>query len=334
MLLTVFGAGASFDSVPHVPLTADVRWRPPLASQLFDERFAGMLSIFKRCEPIVPFLTKPGASIERILQEYLDEALQYPDRYRQLMALRYYLQYMIWECETQWELETRGTSSYTTLIDQMNRWSPRSERIQLVTFNYDRLLESALKVFGFKISSFADYTSHERFRVAKLHGSVDWGRELEVTIDEAAPPEQWQVVEKLIADAPELRVSGRYAIVDHRPAYRSKTALVVPAIALPTEHGKPFECPREQVEQLVESIPALTKVLFIGWRAADPPLLELLARHQARSLNVLVVAGGSKEAEEVAQRVVSAGVKAECAAYQFGFGRFVLARAGESFFRS
>ena len=334
MLLTVFGAGASHDSVPELSVNRSPKWRPPLASELFDERFAGMLSSFKRCEPIAPVLATPGASIEQLLQEYMDEAPHYPERYRQLMAVRYYLQYMIWECETQWELETRGTSCYATLLDQMNRWTPQDDPIQLVTFNYDRLLESALKAFGLMVSSFAEYTSHERFHIAKLHGSVDWGRELDLPIDEAHPPEQWGIVEKLIADAPELRMTQRYVMVDHRPAFRSKSALAVPAIAIPTESGKTFECPKEQTDQLLECIPRVTRVLLVGWRAADRALLDLLARLQSSPLHILIVAGGYSQASEVIERISGAGVKAQCVAYDGGFSRFVMARAGDSFFRA
>jgi hypothetical protein len=73
MLLVIFGAGASYDSVPSRPPSKfpNIEERLPLANQLFADRglFNNTMRRFPRCLAIVPYLQQMGASdsIERIL---------------------------------------------------------------------------------------------------------------------------------------------------------------------------------------------------------------------------------------------------------------------------
>ncbi len=108
MILVIFGAGASYDSVPALPPHdyGDLESRPPLAKDLFLNRglLAEALSRFPQCHPIVPYLRKPseGKTIDQILEGLQNEAEEDPVRKRQLVAVRYYLHFMIWECERAW----------------------------------------------------------------------------------------------------------------------------------------------------------------------------------------------------------------------------------------
>jgi hypothetical protein len=91
MLLVIFGAGASYDSVqqmrpPNVPLSAQrpiprqypahEEARPPLANQLFDTRdiFAKAMGQFPDCKALVPLLRRPDVSIERELARFQKQA--------------------------------------------------------------------------------------------------------------------------------------------------------------------------------------------------------------------------------------------------------------------
>lgn len=69
MILVIFGAGASYDSVPSKPPAKVPRAqhpsRLPLASELFLDTgvFADSLTRFPQCHPIVPYL--PGETSRR-----------------------------------------------------------------------------------------------------------------------------------------------------------------------------------------------------------------------------------------------------------------------------
>src|SRR5579871_4331568 len=100
MLLVVFGAGASYDSIPSVPVPEVIvsshegrrLWspqnenRPPLANQLFEDRpgFASALERFPQCHPIVPYLRDTKEPVERVLETIRTEAADDTVRLQQL----------------------------------------------------------------------------------------------------------------------------------------------------------------------------------------------------------------------------------------------------------
>jgi hypothetical protein len=132
MLLIVFGAGASYDSVPsrNPRSYSGLERRPPLANQLFDDRalFTDVMKSWPQCQPIIPYLRNlpSGVSLERRLEELQNEAPSYPARYSQLAAVRYYLQLMLQQCERFWLDDARGITNYKTLLDEVE--APRANR--------------------------------------------------------------------------------------------------------------------------------------------------------------------------------------------------------------
>ena len=75
MLMVIFGAGASFDSIPSYPPLKEspLDYRPPLANDLFANRsfMANVVEKFEHCQAIIPYLrNQEGGSIERILQQF------------------------------------------------------------------------------------------------------------------------------------------------------------------------------------------------------------------------------------------------------------------------
>jgi hypothetical protein len=161
-----FGAGASYDTVPHLrpsspPLsTAQNNWspvvphvtppheifRPPLANHLFDDRriFVEAMKRFKDCMAIVPLLRKPGISVEQELAKLQEQAKTFPQGYRELVAVRYYLHSALWDCQEHWRGHHSGITNYVTLLREIERCRYEfNEQVCLVTFNYDTMLEDA-----------------------------------------------------------------------------------------------------------------------------------------------------------------------------------------------
>jgi len=116
MLMVVFGAGASYDSIPSRPPgvypTHTLPSRLPLANELFDDRplFREAITRFPQCQAVIPYLQRlpDGVSLERVLEGLQREANEYPQRNQQLAAIRFYLQYLIWRCERDWGSEAGG----------------------------------------------------------------------------------------------------------------------------------------------------------------------------------------------------------------------------------
>jgi len=204
MLLVVFGAGASYDSAPmYKPDLGHRPERPPLASQLFIDkpRFAVAMRNFSEFQPLVPYLrhAHDGVGVEQLLQKYQEEASSDERRYQQLAAIRYYLQRILGsEQQSEWDSVHGGVTNYKTLLEELRHWRLSSgEKVCLVTFNYDTMLEAASVILGVHIQNISDYVSNETCKIIKLHGSVHWVRELNTPID-SLPEEPEKLIHSLI----------------------------------------------------------------------------------------------------------------------------------------
>lgn len=344
MLMVVFGAGASYDSSPTYPPGSpnpylfDMEDRLPLADQLFDDRpnFREALRRFPTCKPIVTPLRhrKDGIAFERELQRLQAEADQFPKRYMHLAAVRYYLQYMLRECERRWEDNvTQGVTNQVTLLDQIDLWrTVYGQDVCLVTFNYDTMLESALLTVGVKIQNISDYVASNRYKLIKLHGSVNWGRCVRVP-DLFSAIDPWDIVNTLIYGADKLQVTDEYFVVEQTPIHEFNGSVLFPALALPVESKLNFECPEEHIAALHAAIPKVDKLMVIGWRAAEIPFLELLAQNLRGPIWGLVVAGNKEAANETADRLKTAGVAGDYKLSEGGFTDFVRNREAADFLR-
>ena len=342
MLLVIFGAGASYDSVPFLFPTIGVgeeeKFRPPLAKDLFGPRqhFLEVMRDFPKMRPIVPWLAQPpgGSSVEKVLQDLQDEARDYPERYCQLAAVRYYLHMVLWDCDSRWSERSQGVSNYTTLLDQIRRWRKPQEQVCLVTFNYDRLLERAMTSVGMAIDSISDYVAHDVFKVIKLHGSVHWAREVDSPVSNLRERNPWDISSELIERAGELKISDRYRLVKEHPISKAEDAALFPALAIPAESKRDFECPVEHVEALKSFLPKVSKVLVIGWRATEEPFLQMLTRYLKQGVHVFIVAGSVEDAREPEGNLRSSRIVGTFSIGAGGFTEFIQQREADAFLRT
>jgi hypothetical protein len=202
MLMVVFGAGASHDSIDVKPPGAgnpgweiDEEFRPPLAKDLFGPRklFADAISRFPQLQSVVPVLRNPhGKLVEAALRELQEEGSEYPEAHRQIMAVRYYLQFVLRECERGWRTASKNVTNYKVLLNGINRWRRPDDVVCLVTFNYDTLIEDAIRLFGTR-SDQTEVSDVEKvdqivfgnpfYKLFKLHGSVNWARTVQYPIN-------------------------------------------------------------------------------------------------------------------------------------------------------
>jgi hypothetical protein len=167
-----------------------------------------------------------------------------------------------------------------------------------------RLLEDALAELdpGFEIKQMDDYTRRPvLFRLFKLHGSVNWGREVDIGF-----PANWNmtnppsVLKYLIENATEQQITNRFAI-----CHPSSMGLadgrtpVFPAIAIPIEKKHIFESPNYMIEELKSALPHVTKIIMIGWRATEAHFLHLLSQHLRRGVYLSIVGASQQDAEKI-----------------------------------
>ncbi len=307
-----------------------------MASELFLDRepFSPALSQFPQCHPIVPYLqSSPEGTIENTLETLRSESEKDPERTRQLAAIRFYLHYVIWQCEVSWNKYAGGVTNYVTLLDQLRRSRRSEDTVCLVTFNYDRMIESALRSLDITIETIPDYIAHDAFKLFKLHGSVDWAREVDTPIADITNQDSWDVGRELIRRAGEIEITNRFCIVQGHPIGKSNDMVLFPALAIPVETKNSYECPDEHLKCLQEHLPRITQIIMVGWRGTEQHFLASLKDLLPEEVPVCVVAGKREGAEEVIGRLQGAGIRIAGRAFDGGFTDFIEAREAEEFLR-
>jgi hypothetical protein len=304
MLLTIFGAGASYDSVPRRDYTSNhVRhsdYLPPLAAELFQPRdlFSKELAEYRSASPLIQEIRNAlaaGEPVEDILQRYQDLALaegadgELPS---QLLALQFYLRAIIDQSTWYWADWANGATNYAALFNQIERWrvTGNGEPVLVATFNYDRMVMSAL-------SSRVDFGHVDRFidgrnyKVFYLHGCVTWSHD----------------VNDFPRNTTAQELIERANVLDRNAGFTTSSGELaqIPALAIPTTGKRGFECPERHVEHLTGLLSSVDRVLVIGWRAQEQHFLELF-KQTPGGVKVLVANNGRAGAEEAARRLLAA----------------------------
>ena len=228
-----------------------------------------------------------------------DQAATYPERNCQIMAVRYYLECMLSECQNNWEGESKGVTNYKSLLDEIARFRKSTDTVCLITFNYDTLLDHALSGFRNSIVGLGDYVSAQSpYKLFKLHGSTNWARTVEPIIyrDRNA----MAVARKHIELATTLRVSESFVMNDTHPCGAIPDSVgLIPAIAIPVEQKSLFECPRNHLDVLENLLPRTDKLLLIGWRAAEQHFLALLDNHLRQAVSTYIIGQNEQDARNI-----------------------------------
>lgn len=370
--MVIFGAGASYDSCSTYPPGAMLRsadpsekyHRPPLANELFDDRplFNTAMEAFPQLKPIVPrlraaALVQGQTPVEVVLSEVEIQSNTYARARLELLAIRCYLQKVIAESAAHWleEARTAGITNQLALLQEIERTHKDGEPVLLVTFNYDTVLEHALDQLGYPIRTLEDYTGpYSLFKLFKLHGSVDWGRELSVPVPQNVDRGNGlSVLKFLIQNSSEPQENAPFVKRDPfnmgafqtnrvpstiilREPY-SDNLPVFPAIAIPIENKNTFECPTNILNGLESVIPEVTKVLIIGWQAKEQHFLGMLRSRRMDSLKHVMVVDHDRQSAvpildhflEAIGKKYQASVKRSLA--EEGFSHLIRANGAKAF---
>ena len=337
MLMIIAGAGASFDSVPFEPPYAEAEgYRLPLANELF-----GVSRAFLDIQAQYPDLRQVWSrlqqrpidrTVEDVLAELQQEAGHNPDRHRQLVAVRYYLQALIHKCEQQWYRGHPVPTNMAALFDEIEnarRLRDGREHPVFVTFNYDRLIENALINRGHQFADTSSYVAPVGPSLFKLHGSVDWVRPVELRVPPSNASREavaLRVAEEWSVLRPEC--IGEIMIASGIKGMLSEEGAHLPAIAIPTR-GKKFECPDSHLVRLRHLLPRVRCILTIGWRAEETHFMEELQRHVTGRIEGICVGKDEADATPIARRL-NASLRAHFTPFDgAGFSDFIHQRGVE-----
>ncbi|MGA9286407.1 MAG: hypothetical protein WBV85_13305 [Solirubrobacteraceae bacterium] len=283
MLMVIFGAGASYDSDAKRPVNGTQRGsRLPLTEHLIDEQYRPIANEYPASISVIDYVQQNLAdgtptSLEIILAQYAARADNSFACRQALTAFRFYLCSLITNATVEWLRETHGLTIYLSLLNLLLEWQESSgERVQLVTFNYDTLLENAAArvIPDWRINAFDDYISRPDWSLLKLHGSVGWSRVASLGDD---PRSESNSVRALAAtntvnveDLP-LRAQSATSIIS-----TDNGDVLFPAIAVPLANKTTFECEDIQMERFRSTVPEIRRLLVCGWRAAEAHVIQIL----------------------------------------------------------
>jgi len=278
--------------------------------------FALAGAYYPRLLHVIPRLRElaPQNSVEEVLEKLREETQAYPERYKQLLSIKFYLQQIIWSCQREWNMEIRGVTNYRRLFDEI-QLHRKSEGVSFVTFNYDTLLEDAFQPYK-RFDSLADYISAPDYLVIKLHGSVNWVRSVSMKT------EDHDMTTRVIDRADELIPSTEFHLVTDQQAFDAMGNFLgastswaggfacVPAIAIPLQNKDQYECPFYHVTQLEKAVSQTHKLLLIGWRATEEKFLKLLQIRLPKDVRILVVAENRENAQTIISSLKSQNIAA------------------------
>ena len=284
MLMIIFGAGASYGSrrKPEMLQLGEPQ-RPPLTNELLLDKFGRFADSYPSSRPAI-------VALRRALSEYSDKPIEAAigelyqaaagdrERAMHLLALRFYLCDLVETVSNDWWKHFHGFTHYTELLDRIGTWRRKTgEPVLLVTFNYDTLLDRTAEdqAGDWKLSDFTSYIKRDDWQLYKLHGSVGWSRVLTTTkgFIQQSPNEVVALSEGADFDKGELRPQP------WARAAQGEIGAAVPGIAIPTTLKQTFQCPQEHVSKFNEAVKSIDRLLTIGWRGAEPHVLELLAQN-------------------------------------------------------
>jgi len=311
--------------------------RPPLADELFQQRafFDPWVRQYPDCTTVITRLRRhENSTLEAEMERLRVQAERDDHRAAELHAIKYYLRRVLWNCGEQWLLKTSGVTNYAQLLGEIRLWrdSHPGEEVRFVTFNYDTLLEDACRrALRMEIQTISGYVSRI-YKVYKPHGSVNWVR----TLDDSMGVKTSNVEESIIALGTSLSLSSGYHVVTTSDQTHFERHYTYPALALPVNTKLSFECPDDHLAQMQADIPAVTKLLVIGWRAMEPHFLDFWKQPRLTSVpdkisKIAIVAGNLVAAEHVQNQLRASGAEGRFLLSKGGFSEFVTGSELEDF---
>jgi hypothetical protein len=151
-----------------------------------------------------------------------------------------------------------------------------------------------------------------------------------------------KVIAQLMERWDEIRITDKYLFSPHDAVGVVLGKPMFPAIAIPVEKKRTFECPPQMLEELAVLLPHITKILVIGWRATEEHFLGMLGNRLTglkAGVQLYIVAGpkplnSELPGEDVKVRICRAlmnNLPSSPVIDPGGFTDFILSRRVEQF---
>lgn len=307
--MVIFGAGASFDSIYSYHNNIEhFQWRPPLGNEIFTtrENFKGIFNAYPGVVSLLSYLNAID-DLEDFFQKRYDFTQSYKPKefIAELINIQFCLQHLFYVISH--ENYDIGLSNYDILVNQALEYAiAKNEDVLFVTFNYDLLLEFALKKKYFKFQE-RELTTDEYLstpiKIIKPHGSCNWFRRFNENPFRPDYDYQYQIFnEKYDFDRIDFMLDKEIRVIRHA---ERKNGFFFPQLLIPFKSKDSFIMPTEQREYLENNLDKVDEILIIGWKGTEYNFLELLNRKlKGKQIKITSVNGSSNKIGELLKEYI------------------------------
>ena len=323
-ILLIFGAGASFDianGVEGVPITKKLF---TAHNRLFSRALGteyGQHAQSVIDEVIEKFQSDSKTfDLEGILNSFLDRSERSVNAKQSLLGLRFFMKDLVKSYENRSKERTPNSNSYVRILRKLQQWQETTDLpINLVTFNYDTLLDSACeRIFHINLTSARSsgwdsldtYIENSRIKLYRPHGCIKWVRQADYIGDQLFAEE---TVRNMDLSLYSINFS-RNELEDGQNE--------IPALALPFKDNKQFEWPDKHRDEFMHSLKGVTKVFLIGWRAAEPHFIKLIKDSINPKARWIIINRSAESGNVVIANLEKLQIK-NTFRYDKGFSKFV-----------
>jgi hypothetical protein len=321
-LTVIIGAGASYDCATPGVLT-DVDYAPPLVTGLFrgGRKVLEILHRYRRAEAAAADIRRLAARGSLVIEDHLrDHLLRSPHLWerQQYREIPFYLQDLLFTASS--GAFAIQADNYDSLLNQVMRL----DEVTFISLNYDTLLDDCLRARG-RIDRMEDYIRLDRsWALVKLHGSVDWGRQVTT---------QFQYTANTLRSQPDLYLDAVAdlgdTLADHltpnfflrrvepglgnhdRPTQLASirvdgdARLYYPALSAPLGADDELSCPPDHQEFLRSTLQRQDSVnlLIIGYSGLDQEVISFLRASGRSPGKVLIVNPDEQRGRELAREL-------------------------------
>lgn len=298
-ILIVLGAGASLDCWPGNSKIIEYE-RIPLANKLFAPllvqeellnkyELMGIASLLRKKYRI----EGDNFDIEKELGMIASRAAKNKDLNNEkgLFKIRFYLHSLIVSLTKQ-TLNHSSHTTYVDLLEEIKDWievSPSNRKVDIITFNYDDLIERAMDnvySYDWKLKHpLTGYYEGNNLNIFKPHGSVNWGRIVEMN----GQPYMYSEYTDAFRDFNKIDLKDDFQYVNVND-FRHSLKNYVPAIAVPVKNKVDFkECPPEMYRRMSEAVGDASIVITIGWKGGDAHFTKLIKDTNSKVKKIHVI---------------------------------------------
>lgn len=273
---------------------------PPTGYEIFDEKYSSFINQYPGAKKSLPIFESKNRNIEECFE---DEWGKFKSVYNPEIAIKhiniqFYLQTLFNAISKEVVEKHHRSNLYSLFLSKFQHYIAQNpqERISLVSFNYDTILDNFItQIYGYSFDSIDKYIDWENRNILlyKPHGSCDWGWKLKPKYSELNIAEHlyknniepWEIYYKMIDEIDNVIATNSWGFEKiHDKHQRGRFTLnknliecipeqsnnaYIPSLLIPYRDKDEFSFPYDHFNAMSHSIQEAEELYLIGWKGNE-----------------------------------------------------------------